>query len=220
MAAVAVAKLGAPTYVGQFVAREHFLEPAVLVGHAAAKATVVFQVLFNVPGRIVGDVPPALAVCGGALGLALIVAGFYAGRRRFSTIDAYVLATVCLLLVWPYYQPRYWLPVLPFLLLVLIRGARIVLIRGARTLPWLPIVKGILLVWSAGFLTLGTASFAFTTWLTVAGPAFPDRYAVGELRAVYRAAFDGSCPQALTPLSQLTYDTLLRLDRNAVPCVH
>jgi len=36
---------------------------------------------------------------------------------------------------------------------------------------------------------------------------------------VYRAAFDGTCPKSLTPLSQLTYETLLRFERNAVPCI-
>jgi len=193
LAAFAVAKFGAPVYVGQFEAREHFLEPAVLAGHATAKATVLFQVLFNVPGRIVGGVPSVLAVCGGVLGLMLIAVGFFAGRRSFNAVDAYVLASVCLLLVWPYYQPRYWMPVLPFLVLVII--------RGARALPWVPLVKGVLLVWIGGFFALGIASFAFTMWLTNSGSAFPESYAIGELRTVYRAAYDGTCPKSLIRLT-------------------
>jgi len=211
VAAFAVAKLGAPVYVGQFEARDHFFEPSALAGHAAAKATIVFQVLFNVPGRLIDSVPPFLAVCGGGLGLVLVALGFYVSRRRFNAVDAYALASVCLLLVWPYYQPRYWFPVLPFLFLILIRGARV--------LPWVPLVKGVLLVWVGGFFSLGVTSFVFTTWLTMSGNAFPERYTSGELRTVYRAAFDGTCPQSLTPLSQLTYDTLLRLETNAVPCI-
>jgi len=147
IAAFAVAKLGAPVYVSQFDARDHFFESSALAGHAAAKATVVFQVLFNVPGRLIDSVPSLLAVCGGGVGLVLIALGFYVGRRRFNAVDAYALATVCLLLVWPYYQPRYWFPVLPFLFLVLIRGARV--------LPWTSLVKGVLLVWIGGFFTLG-----------------------------------------------------------------
>ena len=51
----------------------------------------------------------------GIISVILIFAGLWSRRRRFSPVEAYLTAYVGILLIWPYEDPRFFAPVIPFL---------------------------------------------------------------------------------------------------------
>lgn len=121
----------------------------------------------------------------GVILLLLLIRGF--GTRKVRPTDTFVVCYVGVLLLWPYYDARYWLPVIPFLI-----GYTILAVRSLR-LPGLVVA-----VYCFGYAALGFAVIAYSTRITFAGCAFPDRYGDGNLRATYRAALP-SCGACVEP---------------------
>jgi hypothetical protein len=151
-------------------------------------STEIGELCVNVPQRLV---PRFLQIwplfCLG-LGLsALILTGLLERLRRFCAMDIYFIAYVGVILVWPYRDPRFWLPALPFLIAYL-RAGFLTWFRSRTFRPF---------VWSfkAAFALTGMVALVYTTKLSYSGPNFPDRYAAGPFRATYCAALN-LCPGA------------------------
>jgi len=52
----------------------------------------------------------------GAMTLALTLGGIAIRLKQFCALDAFFISYLAVLLVWPYYDPRFWLPVVPLLI--------------------------------------------------------------------------------------------------------
>jgi hypothetical protein len=111
-------------------------------------------------------------------------------RRQFSSPEIYFICYVGIILVWPYGDPRFWLPILPLVMVY----ARLGLSSWLRTNRWAPVLGAFKLA----FALTGVIALIYTTRLSLSGPAFPLLYATGPLRATYCAAQNG-CGEDFDP---------------------
>ena len=117
----------------------------------------------------------------GLLLLLLILCGLATKRREINTTGVFIVCYLGILLVWPYYDARFWLPVIPLLIAYSLLG-----VKSLR------IPKAAITIYCIIFATLGFGVIAYSTRITFAGDKFPDRYGDGSLRPTYCAAFQ-SC---------------------------
>ena len=119
--------------------------------------------------------------CVGLVGHALLLVGLWRTRWYASPLSVYFAAYYAILLVWPYQDPRFLLPVLPLIGVFTILGLQGVL-AGAwgRGLGW---------AYSAGFAALGLVALVLVSRVSLAGERFPEVFGSGEYADSYRAAF-------------------------------
>lgn len=114
----------------------------------------------------------------GVFAFGLIVTGTVRLWRRSRWLSCYLIACGALVLPWPYTDPRFWLPVMPFVFVAMHIGCQAILPRQRPQL----IAAYIVLFCAMGFLALG-----YSTWLTFSGPKFAYRYGDGLLANIYAA---------------------------------
>jgi hypothetical protein len=132
-------------------------------------------------------VPSSLRVAfplAGAMTLLLYLIGLWSRRRSIGSLEVFLIGYSAILLVWPYYGTRFWLPVIPPFLAYAWLGSRELvaksrLPRTATTAMFVTFV--------AVFLLLGTTALVYSTRISFAGQEFPDRYGDGTLTETYRA---------------------------------
>lgn len=174
---------------------------AIVIAQGTAKFTDIGQVFLNLPDTLIpGWAGQPLAVIGVLFFLGAL-AGFGARLRQFTATDLYVAVYVAVILVWPARDARFWLPVLPFLLLYFLQFIG----KAWRFRMW----RGAAILWVAGYLTMGAAAFAYSTRLSLAGPGFADLYGDGTFRATYRAAFSGEPLEGRPDIIPLVYRLLV-----------
>jgi hypothetical protein len=115
--------------------------------------------------RMVQDVLPVV----GALVFSLIMFGMFLRRKRFGEIEAYFLSYMAILMVWPYYDPRFWLPVIPLVMWYL--ALAVDLPTQNKTAARLSECYVMI------FAVLGVFSIASNTALSFSGSAFADLFA-------------------------------------------
>jgi hypothetical protein len=148
--------------------------------------TELGELAVNLPRRILpvglGIIP--LFCIGIAVALA-ILGGLLQRRRQFSSTEVYFIFYVGIICVWPYGDPRFWLPVVP-LLMVYARMGLVVWLRSDRWKPFLQAYK-------LAFALAGVAALMYSTRLSFSGRDFPQRFTTtnGPLRATYCAAQNG-----------------------------
>lgn len=113
--------------------------------------------------------------------LILILIGLATKRRAITSTEVFMACYLGILFVWPYNDARFWLPVIPLLI------AYVVLAVKSLRLP-----KAVIAIYCIAFATLGFGAIAYSSRITFAGSAFPDKYGDGSLRPTYCAAFQ-SC---------------------------
>jgi len=139
-------------------------------------------------------------------------------RRGLAPVDLYVGAYTAILLVWPYRDARFWIPVVPLLLGYVWLGFREVAETRRAAARWV----------GAGYLTgyaaMGLLALAYSTWLTFSGHRFADRYGGGIYRASYLAAFgqepeidDAAPPPALVGRADHSEERIDRVLRRFGP---
>ena len=84
------------------------------------------------------------------------------------------------ILVWPFYDPRFWLPVLPFLVAYVGLSLKYCVQKG--------ISLHVFQVWVMGFAIMGLPVLASSTILSFSRSSFGDRYYVDRYHAAYCAA--------------------------------
>jgi hypothetical protein len=132
---------------------------------SAAKVPGAFRVVVPLAGALV----PIVLAWGARL------------RHRLEVVDVYTAGYLFILLVWPYRDARFWLPVFPIFLgyvgLVRERYAAVVAMRRAGA------------AYLAAFGALGVFALAYSSRISLAHDRFPERYAGGVYRDSYRAAW-------------------------------
>ncbi len=135
--------------------------------------------------KLPGPFQELVPAMGGVGGLLLALGAVL--RKRVEVIDVYLAGYGAILLVWPYRDARFWIPVFPILVgyywLVFQWAGRWRVIRWGAP------------VYLASYSVLGAVALAYSSWISLSGDSFPDRYAGGVYRESYQAAY-GIRPQA------------------------
>lgn len=161
-------------------------------------STLVSQILFyrlTELGELLGNLPvskmPAklhiVVPWIGLLLFLLVVFGLATKRGKISPTEVFLICYMGILFAWPYYDARFWLPVIPLLIAYSVLGAKM-----------LRFPKSAVTIYCIIFATLGFGAIAYSTRISLAGPKFPDRYGDGTLRPTYCAAFQ-SCRDGVDP---------------------
>lgn len=117
----------------------------------------------------------AVLVVGG-IALALFLVGLVEMWRRCKWIAGYLIACSLLILPWPFTDPRFWLPALPFVVCAIYLAIK----RLWRRIPDPALATYVVL-----FSLVGFAALAYSTRLTFSGPSFAYRYGDGTLTTTY-----------------------------------
>ena len=161
--------------------------PKMLFQNSAYRLGELGEIAINAP---TSRLPAAARVVVPWMGLAawsVILCGLLIKRQNPGTIEVFFGSYLCVLLAWPYYNARFWLPVVPLLI-----GYAGLAIR--RVIDRTPVAAAAAIYCSAFVLT-GAVALAFSTRITFAGSKFPDVYGDGTLRPSYCAAFQ-TCSEA------------------------
>ena len=116
----------------------------------------------------------------GALVFLSIIAGI-AWRKEFGIVETYFVSYMAIVLVWPFYDPRFWLPVIPFL----IAYSGLALKRLVQGKIAMYIVEGYVMI----FVLMGTLTLASNTRLSFSGSRFGDFYTEGRYHSTYCAVW-------------------------------
>ncbi|HYA23864.1 MAG TPA: hypothetical protein VEF05_06870, partial [Terriglobales bacterium] len=119
-------------------------------------------------------------------------------RDRAQWLFAYLIAYTALILPWPFTDPRFWLPVMPFVFLAIAEGIAFVFRRVPQFSLAVPYV--------IAFCVLGFGALGYSTWLTFSGPRFSERYGDGLLRTAYQA----NCSSAAVGANERALELLRR----------
>ena len=166
-----------------------------------AKIANIFILIFQIPsyrfrelGELFGNLPttrmpPKLLAVVPWMGLLLFLLTFFglATKRRMSPTEVFLVCYMGILFAWPYYDARFWLPVIPLLI-----AYSVLAVKSLR------IPKAAITIYCIIFATLGFGAIAYSTRITFAGGKFPDEYGTGSLRPTYCAAFQ-SCQDGGDP---------------------
>jgi hypothetical protein len=161
---------------------------AILTGHTVIDSAVgimeyrlkeLGEIAVNMPFTAIPPILQGIIPVIGALTFAFVFVGV-AGRNQFGVIEIYFVSYVAVILVWPFYDPRFWLPVIPFLIVYVGLALRR-LIQGKTVIH---IVEGYVMV----FVTMGMLSLASDTMLSFSGSGFGDLY-TGQYHSTYCAVW-------------------------------
>jgi len=174
------------------IAKTSSLSDFIGVAKKAKISTLVLQILsyrFTEFGELLGNfpmtkMPTKLHVMVPWMGLLLFLLtllGLVTKRRKISPTEVFMVCYMGIFFAWPYYDARFWLPVIPLLIAYSVLAVKI-----------LRFPKHVVTIYCIVFATLGFGAIAYSTRISFAGSEFPDRFGDGYLRPTYCAAFQ-SC---------------------------
>jgi hypothetical protein len=123
----------------------------------------------------------------GSVAWVTVLAGCLLAFNRWMPVTLYFLSYCLLMLCWPYYGSRFWLPVVPLLAIFTVEAARSIG-KDHRTLRW---ASG---SYFALFLALGIVALGFSTRISLSGREFSETFGDGDNRMTYRYALDNGKP--------------------------
>lgn len=155
--------------------------------------TELTEVFLNMPSsKLMGYIPGGLGpVVFVVLGVCLFAWLMYITFAKRSNIPFYIrmylLFYSLIILNWPYYDPRFWVPVLPLLVVVILQ-------TPFNSKGWL---KGVSRLYLVGYLTLGLFAAAYSLYVGLDKERFAQKQANGVYRNEYETKFFGK-PQTDT----------------------
>ena len=114
----------------------------------------------------------------GSILFILVLYGLITRQKKIDTSAVYLISYMGILFMWPYPDARFWLPVIPLLTAYFVLAVKRFRLPMFATMTYYVI-----------YAMLGFAAIAYSTRISYAGSAFPDRYADGSLKSTYCAAF-------------------------------
>jgi len=177
--------------LGNFIvdnAKHHFAELA--------------ELFINMPGnKLMSYLPASLGelafILLGIVCFAWLMWSMFSSRARIPFyIRAYVLFYMFIIFNWPYYDPRFWLPLLPLMVIIIMR-------TPLSKPTWL---KGVGRLYLGIYLLLGLLAAAYALYTGFDKERFARNQAAGEYRNEYEIHFFGK------PLS----DTATQVDQNVL----
>ena len=156
------------------------------------------EIAINVPFPALGQTMQSLLPFVGAAAFLLVLCGLFSRRRQLGVVDIFFLTYSAVILVWPFYDPRFWLPVLPFLVAYVGLSIQYCVKKG--------ISVHVFELWTMGFAIMGLPVLASSTILSFSNSNFGDRYYVDRYHATYCAA--GYCASRFDPTQDVDPDAL------------
>jgi hypothetical protein len=155
--------------------------PAILLKNCTYRLTELGELFVNFPMSKMPEKLHFLIPCIGALLLLLTLGGLVVKRREAGPTELFLLGYMGILFAWPFYDVRFWLPVVPLLFAY-----------SALSVKTIKLPRLVIAIYCCSFAALGLLAIAYSTRITFAGYKFPDRYGDGSLRATYCEVFQ-SC---------------------------
>jgi len=120
------------------------------------------ELTLNVPASKLGPLA-SLVWVSGAIGIAILA--FSVRRWKLGTVEVYLASYAFVMILWPYCDPRFWIPVLPLAFAELFSSLRPWEVIGWKRRIWLSyaIVYGL----------FGIAALGFSSRITFSGRDFP-----------------------------------------------
>jgi hypothetical protein len=171
-----------------FIPRDHELS---LLSQMASHIKEWGQLLLNVPIGKAHNYMPGMWVniIFRAAGIGLIVWFIYALYRCRNSIPAviifYLIIYSLVIFKWPHFDPRFWVPVLPFIVAVILKAP----------LPAIKWLKPISIFVLAAYILMGMAAFSFSFYTQFNKEAFARTQANGIYRKEYEIHFFGEMPE-------------------------
>ncbi len=148
------------------------------------RCTELGELLVNMPQSKLPAMARGAVPTVGILLLLLILGGLLTKQRHFGPTEVFFYCYTGVLFVWPFFDARFWLPVIP--LLIAYSGLSLERVARMRT------PKIVIVTYCIVFAALGVAAIGYSTRITFAGSRFPDVYGDGSLRPTYCVALQ-SC---------------------------
>lgn len=164
--------------------------------------TELAEVFINLPAnKVMGYIPGSLGqilfIAIGVVCLVWVLIPLFSSRSGIPFyIRAYMLFYIFIIMNWPYYDPRFWVPVLPLLV--------VFVLRTPFVLP--SFIKGLSKLYLVLYLLLGFFAAAYALFTGFDKERFSRNQAAGDYRNEYEIHFFGK-PQS---------DTALRINQNVV----
>jgi len=164
--------------------------------------TELAEVFVNLPankveGYVPGGMGKALFIAMGVVCLAWILMSLFSSKSRIPFfIRVYLAFYIFIIFNWPYYDPRFWVPVLPLLVILVLR----------TPINWSSAWKLIGKLYLAVYLVLGLAAAAYALYIGFDKERFARNQAAGDYRNEYEMHFFG----------KTLSDTATRVDQNVV----
>jgi hypothetical protein len=138
------------------------------------------EIAVNLPFPTIAPIIQGVLPIVGTLAFVSIVAGV-GWRKQFGVVEIYFMSYVAIILVWPFYDPRFWLPVIPFL----IAYSGLTLRRLMQRKIVMYLVEGYVLI----FVLMGILTLASNTRLSFSGSRFGDSYTDRRYHSTYCAVW-------------------------------
>lgn len=163
------------------------LTPAVIAEALGYHVVEVGELALNIPSsKAPAKVGRILVPAVGVVILGLTTAGLMRRRREIGPVDIFCLSYAAILFVWPYYDARFWIAVLPFVMTYVTLS-----LENRLHGVWKALAVG----YKIGFAAAGVLALLYSTTLTFSGARFGERYAGGTMRTSYCVAFS-TCASA------------------------
>lgn len=198
-------------YFQDFTSKFFHDAPGMLVQAAGYRSRELGEIATNLPANRLGSLGFAFCIIG-AVVFGLMLTGAAKRWGRWGSCEVYLFANIGVLLLWPYYDPRFWVPIIPFVFALCAIGFD----SHARRFPvWAR--RGYLAVFGAGT----AAAVGYSTMISFSGEAFPTKFSNGDQAELYFAARRPGDPTIdRIPLNpDLTENQSRRLDLEGVKAI-
>ena len=147
----------------------------------------------------------------GLVGFGALLYGLWLRRREVGVLEVFTVTYVLMLWLWPGYNARFWIPLLP-LIWGYLAVVGLHLLRRTRGTRGRTATRVAVHAYVAWVLLMGAGALGYSSWISWGGDRFPDRYGGGALRSVYRAADAGvaATPALSHPVDRQAYRMLRR----------
>jgi hypothetical protein len=181
-------------FESQFIRPESYFQRQLYLIQSKGFTASIFQNIFyrvsefgeiftNIPSSKVSLLSP-IQFLAGIIAWFITIYGtwFLINRRQMVFLPLYFISYATVMLAWPYYDARFWLPVLPVLAVITFTGLEELL----RKWPALSLASWSYVIW---FFLLGIASIIFSTRISLAGKEFSEVFGDKSMQMTYRYAF-------------------------------
>jgi hypothetical protein len=137
------------------------------------------ELILNAPISKLGRASPLIWLAA-FVGIAILA--MIARRCKLRGVEVYLASYLFIVLIWPYGDARFWVPVLPLIYAEVFSLAQPWTLMGWK--------KSAAIAYSGAYTLMGLAALAYSTWITFSGPNFPARYGDGNLRPTYQMFYN------------------------------
>jgi hypothetical protein len=140
------------------------------------------EMTFNTPYQVLPTRVAGLLPIVGAFLFVVLLAGMVL-RRKIGPTEVFILGYLAIIFVWPYYDPRFWLPIIPLVMAYVgLAMRRFMQFQTCRVLAE---------IYAFGFVVMGTFILLSSTKITFSGRNFPNLYG-NDYHSTYCAVYQ-SC---------------------------